>query len=428
MGMKAFTLFRTVALVALCANAYAQTPAAPSASAAAPVVVQTKPGAMVSRIAAAHRPQGASIEQTLLAILRANPSAFPVNNINLLRKGAALTIPPAADILAIPADEAKQHIQQQHLDYERNGKQLAVMAARASAENAQIASSAPSPVAPANGVTAAPAQSASAASAAASVAATPASASSTTASAMASAASQPASQPITNLPPTKEVLASEPASTSWTLWAALAGIIALLLGGWSWMRVQRLRREEEARLAALAAEPQVRPAAEALARAMPSGSVDTPAETETVAPPTEATKADSPATPTTSVSSGKRQVNIKQVAGATAIPTLSTLPQAQSSVATTPDLSALVPAATAPKGSADIPREPSFDFSSISLELGEPATQASPEALANKLALAQEFASIQDFSGARVLAQEVADYGTPEQQAQARDLLATLKD
>lgn len=428
MGMKAFTLFRTVALVALCANAYAQTPVAPSASVAAPVVVQTKPGAMVSRIAAAHRPQGASLEQTLLAILRANPSAFPVNNINLLRKGSALTIPPAADILAIPADEAKQHIQQQHLDYERNGKQLAAMAARASAESAQTASSAPSPAAPANGVAAAPTQSASVASAATSVASTPASVSSTAASAMASAASQPASQPITNLPPAKEVLASEPASTSWTLWAALAGIIALLLGGWSWMRVQRLRREEEARLAALAAEPQVRPAAEALARAMPSDPVNTPTEAETVAAASAETPADTPATPPTQEPSGKRQVNIKQVAGATAIPTLSALPQAQSSVVTTPDRAAFAPTATVPQDSTDTPHKPVFDFSSISLELGEPAIQASPEALANKLALAQEFANIQDFSGARVLAQEVADYGTPEQQAQARDLLATLKD
>jgi FimV-like protein len=52
------------------------------------------------------------LKKTMLAIFRANPSAFE-NNINRLHLGATLTIPSAETIAAIPTDEAKREVRAQ---------------------------------------------------------------------------------------------------------------------------------------------------------------------------------------------------------------------------------------------------------------------------------------------------------------------------
>ena len=52
------------------------------------------------------------IKKTMLAIFRANPNAFE-GNINRLRLGAVLTIPPAADISAISKQDASREIRAQ---------------------------------------------------------------------------------------------------------------------------------------------------------------------------------------------------------------------------------------------------------------------------------------------------------------------------
>src|SRR6202021_3318608 len=52
------------------------------------------------------------LKKTLLAIFRANPSAFE-GNINRLRRGAVLTIPSAADISTISKEDASREIQAQ---------------------------------------------------------------------------------------------------------------------------------------------------------------------------------------------------------------------------------------------------------------------------------------------------------------------------
>jgi FimV-like protein len=52
------------------------------------------------------------LKKTMLAIFRANPSAFEAN-INILHLGASLTIPSEEVIAAIPADEAKREIRAQ---------------------------------------------------------------------------------------------------------------------------------------------------------------------------------------------------------------------------------------------------------------------------------------------------------------------------
>lgn len=50
--------------------------------------------------------RGYSLDQTMLALLRANPEAFIRNNINLLKAGAVLRIPQASEVAQLSASEA----------------------------------------------------------------------------------------------------------------------------------------------------------------------------------------------------------------------------------------------------------------------------------------------------------------------------------
>lgn len=58
-------------------------------------------------LALRYKPAGATLEQSLVALWRANPRAFGDGNLNLLREGATLRIPSAEDVLSIPAAEAR---------------------------------------------------------------------------------------------------------------------------------------------------------------------------------------------------------------------------------------------------------------------------------------------------------------------------------
>ncbi len=60
------------------------------------------------RIATKVRPSGATIHQTLVALYRANPQAFVNKDINLLKKGAVLTVPGGSEIASIPHRAALQ--------------------------------------------------------------------------------------------------------------------------------------------------------------------------------------------------------------------------------------------------------------------------------------------------------------------------------
>jgi conjugative transfer region protein (TIGR03748 family) len=63
------------------------------------------------------------VRRGLVALLRANPDAFlaidGTPNLNLLRTGAYLQIPPEGDVVVIPRAEAEQVIGQQHDDWQR---------------------------------------------------------------------------------------------------------------------------------------------------------------------------------------------------------------------------------------------------------------------------------------------------------------------
>lgn len=71
-----------------------------------PAALEVKPGDTLFGIAGRLKPEGASIHQTLAALLRANPQAFVDGNMNRLRAGASLSVPGAEEVGAIDAAQA----------------------------------------------------------------------------------------------------------------------------------------------------------------------------------------------------------------------------------------------------------------------------------------------------------------------------------
>lgn len=68
----------------------------------------------LSKIAARHKPAGdATLQQTMVAIQRANPQVFIRNNINLIKSGYVLRLPSADEVRAIDAGEAARSVEEQ---------------------------------------------------------------------------------------------------------------------------------------------------------------------------------------------------------------------------------------------------------------------------------------------------------------------------
>ena len=94
---------------------------APSPVAAAPAPVATaraqygpvKRGETLSRIAGSLGLDGFSLDQTMLALLRANPDAFLGDNINRIKRGAVLRVPGSDERSGVNADEAALVVREQ---------------------------------------------------------------------------------------------------------------------------------------------------------------------------------------------------------------------------------------------------------------------------------------------------------------------------
>ena len=71
--------------------------------------VTVQAGDTASKIAAAYKPADVSLDQMLVALLRANPNAFIGGNINRIKAGAVLDVPSAAQAGSVPAAEATPH-------------------------------------------------------------------------------------------------------------------------------------------------------------------------------------------------------------------------------------------------------------------------------------------------------------------------------
>jgi pilus assembly protein FimV len=108
---------RTLALLGLGAclwagTVQAQAPAASSAPAQG--TVQVQPGDMASVLAFRLKPRGATIEQMMVALLRSNPEAFALGNVNVLREGAVLRLPSPELVLGTPPEQAHDWVRQHH--------------------------------------------------------------------------------------------------------------------------------------------------------------------------------------------------------------------------------------------------------------------------------------------------------------------------
>lgn len=110
---------------------------APRAAAPAPApeggTVTVQSGDTAGRIANTHRASGVSLDQMLVAMMRANPDAFIQGNVNRIRAGAVLQMPDSAAASATPAGEARQILAAQSRDFGSFRRKMATAAAPAPA-------------------------------------------------------------------------------------------------------------------------------------------------------------------------------------------------------------------------------------------------------------------------------------------------------
>jgi pilus assembly protein FimV len=110
-------------------------PTAPPAArpAPAPAPRQEAPGGQVrvragdtaGRIAAANRPANVSLDQMLVAMLRANPNAFIAGNVNRIKAGSVIDLPGENDAGTVAPGEARQIIAAQSRDFNEFRRRLA---------------------------------------------------------------------------------------------------------------------------------------------------------------------------------------------------------------------------------------------------------------------------------------------------------------
>ncbi len=87
------------------------------------VTVQT--GDTASKIAAANKPASISLDQMLVALLRANPDAFIGGNINRVKAGAVLDLPSAEQAALVEPGEASRTLVAQSRDFNEFRRKLA---------------------------------------------------------------------------------------------------------------------------------------------------------------------------------------------------------------------------------------------------------------------------------------------------------------
>ena len=106
----------------------APTPA-PASGGSEQVTVQR--GNTASHLASAYAVEGVSLDQMLVAMLRANPNAFIRGNVNLLKAGAVLQMPTAEEAQAVSPPAARRAVLAQSRDFQayRSGLAQRVRAA-----------------------------------------------------------------------------------------------------------------------------------------------------------------------------------------------------------------------------------------------------------------------------------------------------------
>ena len=113
------------------ALAVAANPASVAQNLVTPETVTVQPGDTASRLVLRQMPSGVTLDQMLLAMVRANPEAFIEGNVNLLREGASVQLPNAQEAAQISAEEARQTVVAQTVDFVAYARRLAQSATQA---------------------------------------------------------------------------------------------------------------------------------------------------------------------------------------------------------------------------------------------------------------------------------------------------------
>lgn len=105
-------------------------PAAEPASSQPQGKYEVRRGDTLSKIAGANKPEGASLEQMLVALFRANQEAFDGGNMNRLQRGRILAIPESTAVESVTPEEAEKIVKAQSSDWNAYRSRLAALAAK----------------------------------------------------------------------------------------------------------------------------------------------------------------------------------------------------------------------------------------------------------------------------------------------------------
>ncbi|MFZ4536760.1 FimV/HubP family polar landmark protein [Propionivibrio sp.] len=94
-------------------------------------VREVRRGDTLNRIASETKPEGVSLEQMLVGLLRANQEAFGGGNMNRLKAGKILSVPEKSAIEAVSTSEARRIVVAQSSDWNAYRSRLAGVAAQA---------------------------------------------------------------------------------------------------------------------------------------------------------------------------------------------------------------------------------------------------------------------------------------------------------
>ncbi len=92
----------------------AAAPAANTVTATGKTLAPVRSGQTLWSIASANRVGGVSVEQMMVALLRANPNAFEDGNINALNRGAILRVPTADEVVEMDSQSALTSVNEQN--------------------------------------------------------------------------------------------------------------------------------------------------------------------------------------------------------------------------------------------------------------------------------------------------------------------------
>lgn len=110
---------RPAASVAPQSAAENDAPAVPQNREAAQGDAYVRSGDTLWSVAARTKPEQASVQQMMLALLEANPSAFPSGNIHEMRAAQRLTLPDESRVMARSADQAAETIRAMNAAWQR---------------------------------------------------------------------------------------------------------------------------------------------------------------------------------------------------------------------------------------------------------------------------------------------------------------------